>query len=104
MKVIDTYACIYSGIVTSSRFSEDLFNEPATNTTINKGSIVVGVSANYYSSGTTAISTKTDTETSKNMTYVQASMTTSSALTSYGSIEYRNSTETLYAYLATSNY
>ena len=104
MKVIDTYACIYSGIVTSSRFSEDLFNEPATNTTINKGSFVVGVSANYYSSGTTAISTKTDTETSKNMTYVQASMTTSSALTSYGSIEYRNSTETLYAYLATSNY
>ena len=104
LKTIRTYACLYSGIETSSIFSEDLFDEIATNTTINKGEIVVGVSANYYVGGT-AISTKTKTETSTNKAYVEASIATSEALTSYGSIEYRyDNNSAIYEYLTTTNY
>ena len=105
-KEVSTYACIYSGgTTTTSRFNNKFFNNPATSTSLNKGKIVVSAAAVYYPSGNPAISSKTDSESSKNWASVKAgSMLTTSALTSYGTIEYRNNEKTLYNYLSTVDY
>ena len=106
VKEASTDACIYSGgTTTASRFNNNFSNSPATSTTINKGQIVVSAKADYYLSGDNALSSKTDSESSKNWVSVKAgSILTSSALTSYGTIEYRNNVDALYNSLSTVNY
>ncbi len=106
IKLVGTYACIYRGTATTSRFNNGkLFNDPALSSSINNGLIVVSAAANYYLSGDIAIpSTKTE-EATLNMTHiVSKAITATEALTSYGTIEYRNNTDTIYEYLSTVNY
>ena len=103
-KEVSTYACIYSGGTTTSRFNNRFFNDPATSTSLNKGEIVVSAAANYYAGGL-AIASKKYSESSKNWASVTAgSILTSKALTSYGTIEYRNNVDTLYNFLSTVDY
>lgn len=105
VKEVGTYACIYRGKATKSRFNNNFFNEPLTSTDLNKGLIVVSASANYYLTGATAIASKKSSESTKNWASVTAgSVQTSKALSSYGTMEYRNTDETLYAYFSTINY
>lgn len=100
-KGVGTYACIYSGVTQTSKFNNQFFYYPATNTTLNKGLIVVSAAA-CYTSGGTAIESEKETEDSKNSASVEPGMiTTLDALTSFGTIEYRNNVDTLSAYLST---
>lgn len=104
-KNVGTYACIYKGESPTSRFNNKFFNTPETTTGLNNGLIVVSTSANYYTTGATAIASKKSSESSKNWASVTAgSVKTSKALSSYGTMEYRNTEKTLYAYFSTINY
>lgn len=105
-KTVDTYACIYSGISTTSRFSGHLFDHPATNTTLNKGKIVVSAAASYTKGGS-AINTEVYEELSKNWASVTTgSKSTTQDLTSFGGYEYRdyNNNKIMYVYLSTYGY
>lgn len=103
-KTVETYACIFSGISTTSKFSGNLFDYPATNTTLNKGKIVVSAAANYTDGGV-ALSTKTSYETSKNWASVTTgSKSTTEDLTSYGGYEYRDYSNNRVMYVYLSNY
>lgn len=104
-KFISTYACICAGgTKTTSRFKNTVFNKPTSGPT-NNGLLVVGIGANYYYSGNTAIESYSESTSS---TYqIESSygfITTSNPLTAYGTIEYRNSTDTIYEYLTNTNY
>lgn len=105
IKEVSTYACIYKGVKEESRFNNgNLFNYPASSSSINKGLIVVSAAASYYVGGT-AIESKAEKEASTNSVSVNPnSITTSEALTGHGTIEYRNNDDTLYAFLTTVNY
>ncbi len=106
VKEASTDACIYSGgTTTASRFNNNFSNSPATSTTLNKGLIAVSAAAYYYASGTNVMPLKKYSESSKNWASVKAgSILTSEALTSYGTIEYKNNIDTLYVSLYTVNY
>lgn len=104
-KEASTYACIYQGRATGSRFSNNFLNGPATSTTLNKGEIYVSVETVYTVSGDDAMPFKMDTESSKNWASVKAgSMLTSSSLTSYGYFEYQQGDKVLFNHLSTFDY
>ncbi len=104
-KFISTYACICSGgTKTTSLFKDTVFAKPSTGP-VNNGRIVVGVSANYYSTGATAIpSYSTYTTTNHQIETPRQHINTSSKITAYGTIEYQNNTDTIYEYLGIANY
>lgn len=104
-KFISTYACLCTGgTKTSSRFANTLYNKPTSGPT-NQGLLVVGIGANYYHSGATAVeSYNQSTSTSYQIENTYAHINTTSALTAYGTIEYRNNTDTIYEFLTNSNY
>ncbi|MDE6725527.1 MAG: hypothetical protein K2J79_07970, partial [Ruminiclostridium sp.] len=102
-KNVATYAYIHKGIATSSEFNGNLFYRPASSSSLNEGLIVVGVAANYYVGGL-AIASVTQQSASSNSAFISsASIKSNEGLTSYGTIEYRNNVDTLYAYLTTIN-
>lgn len=105
-KEVNTYACIYKGFATDSRFNDGkFFNGPETNKTLNKGKIIVKAEGRYYPSGARIMEEKTETEVSTNWVSVRAgSMQTSKNLSSYGYVEYECSEETLFNYVSTSDY
>ena len=105
-KYISTYAALGSGTKTSSVFNgyNGIHNKPSTGPTP-AALIVVGASADNYSTGGSVISPITASTSSNYYAEVSSSLSYCSvALTSYGSIEYRYPNANISEYVAVTNY
>lgn len=109
-KFVSTHAFLFSGCTNQTIFQATPLTHPASSqlTTIGSGNkIVVSVGANYYLSGNTAIETDEDDNSSSTGKYKEiysSSISTSSAITANGTMEYRNPTYTLHYYFEVANY
>ena len=103
---VSTYAALGNGINTSSAYNgyNGLYNKPSSGPTP-VTTIYVGVSADDYLTGNTVFSLATDsTSTDFSLEVFSPSMTYSSPLTAYGSIEYRYPNAGMYEYVAVTNH
>ena len=105
-KYISTYAALGNGNKSSSVFNgyNGIHNKPSTGPTP-AAQMIVGASADNYSTGGSVISLITASTSSNYYAEVSSSLSYCPvALTSYGSIEYRYPNANIYEYVAVTNY
>lgn len=105
-RYISTYSALGSGTKTSSVFNgyDGIHNKPSTGPTP-AAQIIVGASADNYSTGGSVIPLVTASTSSNYYAEVSSALSYCPvALTSYGSIEYRYPNANIYEYVAVTNY